>query len=158
MVNSIDVQILESFPVQVNVLARGDLPDVCTQIDEIISQLTGDTFRVAITTFRQPGLACAQTIVPFEQSIPLDVEGLEAGTYNVLVNGVSGSFTLAVDNVLEDTGTGEDSHTISGFVWHDVCSQTIAPRIRHPLAAWYPAAVPGSQAAGLAATVATASA
>jgi hypothetical protein len=130
VVNSIDVQILESFPVQVNVVARGDLPDSCTQIDEIITQQSTDTFRVAVTTLRQPTSACTQALVPFEQSIPLDVVGLPAGTYNVSVNGVNGSFTLAVDNVLADdatTGAGaavEAEPGISGLVWHDLCSQT----------------------------------
>lgn len=123
VVNSIDVLILESFPVQVNVLASGDLPDTCTQIDEIISQLTGDTFRVAITTLRQPDAVCAQAIVPFEQSVSLDVEGLAAGTYNVSVNSVTDSFTLDVDNVL-DTGATDKATGINGFVWHDLCSQT----------------------------------
>ena len=132
-VNSIDVQILESFPVQVNVVARGDLPDSCTQIDEIITQQTGNTFRVAITTLRQPAASCTQALVPFEQSIPLDVVGLPAGSYNVSVNGVQGSFTLAVDNVSPDdatTGAGAAIQTepsISGLVWHDLCSQTGAP-------------------------------
>lgn len=131
IVNSIDVLMLESFPVQVNVTAQGDLPDSCTQIDEIISQLTGDTFRVAITTLRQPGEICTQALVPFEQSIPLDVVGLPAGDYSVLVNGVSGSFSLSVDNVMQEdaatTGAGAgDAETpgIGGFVWHDMCSQT----------------------------------
>jgi hypothetical protein len=129
-VNSIDVLILESFPVQINVIARGDLPDSCTQIDEIISQLMDDTFRVAVTTLRQPAANCTQALVPFEQSIPLDVVGLPAGTYNVLVNGVEGSFTLDVDNVPADdatTGAGAAVQTepgISGLVWHDLCSQT----------------------------------
>lgn len=130
VVSSIDVQILESFPVQVNVVARGDLPDSCTQIDEIITQQADTAFRVAVTTLRQPAQLCTQAIVPFEQSIPLDVVGLPAGTYNVTVNGVEGSFTLNVDNVLEESGTtgaGAAPGTepgISGMVWHDLCSQT----------------------------------
>lgn len=130
VVNSIDVQILESFPVQVNVVARGDLPDSCTQIDEIITQQANDTFRVAVTTLRQPTPVCTQAIVPFEQSIPLDVVGLPAGTYNVTVNGVQGSFTLDVDNVLnsgDTTGAGSAAGAqpgISGMVWHDLCNQT----------------------------------
>lgn len=123
VVNSVDMLIMESFPVQVNVVAKGDLPDTCTRIDEVISQLSGDTFRVAITTLRQPDATCAQTIVPFEQSISLDVEGLKAGTYNVLVNGVTNSFTLDVDNVLNAEATSEATG-ISGFIWHDLCSQT----------------------------------
>ncbi|MBP6016843.1 MAG: hypothetical protein KA586_08995 [Candidatus Promineofilum sp.] len=130
VVDSIDVLILESFPVQVNVVAHGNLPDSCTQIDEIITQNADDTFRVAVTTLRQPALACTQALVPFEQSISLDVVGLPAGTYMVNVNGVQDTFTLAVDNVAADdttTGAGAavtDSPGIWGFVWHDVCSQT----------------------------------
>ncbi|MCA9900330.1 MAG: hypothetical protein KC433_19200, partial [Anaerolineales bacterium] len=34
-VDSIEILILESFPVQVNVRARGDLPDGCTTIDNV---------------------------------------------------------------------------------------------------------------------------
>lgn len=130
VVDSIEVLILESFPVQVNVVARGNLPDSCTQIDQIISQQSNNAFRVAVTTLRQPALACTQALVPFEESISLDVIGLPAGTYTVNVNGVQDSFTLAVDNVaVDDTTTGagaavDDSLGIQGFVWHDVCSQT----------------------------------
>lgn len=132
VVNSIDVLILESFPVQVNVVARGDLPDSCTRIDEVISQQSENTFRVALTTLRQPDLACTQALTPFEETISLNVDGLPAGTYNVSVNGVTDSFTLAVDNVVAETdepttGAGAavtETPGISGFVWHDLCAQT----------------------------------
>lgn len=129
-VDSVDVLVMESFPVQISVTARGNLPDSCTRIDEIITQQTGETFRVAVTTLRQPALNCTQALVPFEETIPLDVIGLPAGTYTVLVNGVEGSFTLAVDNVSPDsetTGAGAAPVAepgISGLIWHDVCSQT----------------------------------
>ncbi len=131
-VRSIDIQILESFPVQVNVVARGDLPDGCTQIDEVINQRTDDVFRVALTTLRQPSAVCTQALVPFEEVVPLDVGGLAAGTYEVLVNGVSDTFTLDVDNSLTEglstptTGAGAvgAAPSISGFVWHDLCTQT----------------------------------
>ena len=106
VVNAIDILIMESFPVQVSVMARGDLPDSCTQIDEIITQQADNTFRVAVTTLRQPDQICTQALVPFEQSISLDVAGLPAGTYDVVVNGVTGSFTLEVDNVPVDDTTG----------------------------------------------------
>lgn len=132
-VDSVEVLIMESFPVQVSVVARGELPDSCTRIDEIISQQSGDTFRVAITTYRQPDQMCTQVIVPFEQSVALDVAGLPAGTYNVSVNGVPATFTLDVDNVLPDaietepTPGGGVQDTIGGFVWHDLCAFTGSP-------------------------------
>lgn len=133
VVTSTDVLILESFPVQVNVIARGDLPDTCTTIDQVISQRNGNDFRVAITTFRQPDATCAQTLVPFEETVSLDVAGLPAGTYQVIVNGVTDSFTLDVDNALpedlaeptaEATDPADAALSISGLVWHDVCGIT----------------------------------
>lgn len=97
-VGSIDILILESFPVQVNVVATGTLPDGCTEIDQVLAERKGDTFDVTITTSRPAGAKCTLAIVPFEETIALDVAGLEAGTYTVDVNGVSRTFTLDVDN------------------------------------------------------------
>ena len=36
LVDEIDILILESFPVQINVIARGNLPDPCTEISEVL--------------------------------------------------------------------------------------------------------------------------
>lgn len=143
-VDSIDIMMLESFPVQVNVVARGNLPDSCTQIDDAIAQRTDDVFRVVITTIRPPDAVCTQGLVPFEESISLDVAGLPAGAYTVNVNDVSGTFTLDVDNAIPEatveamttpevtpeatpsTGAmgGLATGAISGSVWHDLCAAT----------------------------------
>jgi inhibitor of cysteine peptidase len=100
-VQSIEILIMESFPVQVAVLARGELPDACTEIDEISQtvDLEKDTLWVEITTVRTTDEVCIQVLAPFEERIPLEVYGLPAGTYTVDVDGVTGSFTLSVDNV-----------------------------------------------------------
>ncbi len=130
-VDSVEVLILESFPVQIHVSAQGFLPDSCTQIDDIIVQQEGQLFGVAMTTVREPEQVCAQALVPFEESIPLDVLGLPAGTYTVAVNGVEGSFTLDIDNVIQEEAppptaepapTAEPLASISGQVWHDLCA------------------------------------
>jgi inhibitor of cysteine peptidase len=100
-VQSIEILIMESFPVQVTVLARGELPDACTEIGRVDQRVDpeNDTLWVEITTVRPTDLACIQVLAPFEERIPLDVVGLPAGTYTVDVNGVTGTFTLSVDNV-----------------------------------------------------------
>jgi inhibitor of cysteine peptidase len=41
--------------------------------------------------------------VPFSETIPLEVQGLKAGNYTVNVNGITGSFELAVDNTLDES-------------------------------------------------------
>ena len=98
-VDEIDILISESFPVQINVMARGNLPDPCTEISEVLQEREGNTFFATIKTYRSPGL-CIQVIAPFEEIISLEVYGLLAGTYTVDVNGVQDTFDLEVDNIL----------------------------------------------------------
>lgn len=135
-IDSVQVLLLESFPVQVNVSARGELPNGCTTIDQISTEMEDTEFKVTITTARPGDAECTEALVPFQETIPLDVLGLDAGRYTVDVNGIRGSFTLDVDNRLPDeesvtptpepTATAEPidtgSATISGMVWHDLCS------------------------------------
>ena len=96
-VEGIEIVILESFPVQVQVIASGNLPDPCTEIYEINQEKEGNTFFVTIKTYRPPG-PCIQVLAPFKETILLEVYGLPAGTYTVDVNGVQGTFDLEVDN------------------------------------------------------------
>ncbi len=99
-VENIQILILESFPVQINVVAKGYLPDGCTKIDQTIKNREGNTFLVTITTKRPVDAMCTMAIVPFNEVISLDVYGLEAGDYEVNVNGLVDSFTLEIDNIL----------------------------------------------------------
>ena len=96
-VDEIDILILEIFPVQINVIASGNLPDPCTEISEVLQEKEGNTFFITIKTYRSPGF-CIQVLAPFEEIIPLEVYGLPAGTYTVDVNGVKNTFDLEVDN------------------------------------------------------------
>jgi hypothetical protein len=100
IVETIEITILESFPVQLRVVARGTLPDGCTEIDGIRQERDNQTFRVTIATARPADALCTEAIMPFEESISLDVYGLSAGSYTVDVNGITDTFELAVDNAL----------------------------------------------------------
>ena len=133
-VESIQLLILESFPVQVNARVRGVLPDGCTTLDQITTQHAGNAFTITLTTFRPAGAVCTEAEVPFDEAIGLDVFGLDAGTYEVTANGVSGSFTLDIDNRIQEepeptatpspTPAPVDPGTasIEGIVWHDLCA------------------------------------
>jgi inhibitor of cysteine peptidase len=105
-VTNIDIMILESFPVQINVIAEGYLPDGCTEINDVKTEKVGNTFNVNISTIRPKDAICIQALVNFTQTIPLEVMGLKAGNYTVNVNGVTDSFELGVDNVLNETPGG----------------------------------------------------
>jgi inhibitor of cysteine peptidase len=102
-VDSVQIMILESFPVQIQVVAEGYLPDGCTEIDKITTEREENTFNVNITTKRPKDAICTQAIVPFNETIPLEAQGLKAGNYTVNVNGITGSFELTVDNTLDES-------------------------------------------------------
>lgn len=99
-VEQLTVNMMESFPVQVNVILDGYLPDGCTEIDEITSSLDDQTFTIDVVTRKPAGdVACTMAIVPFEVTHELDVEGLQAGEYTVQYGELSEKFTLEQDNV-----------------------------------------------------------
>lgn len=94
-VESVEIQILESMPVQVHAVVRGQLPDAgCTTIGSVEQTREGNTFHVTLVTTTDPLKLCDQALTPFEQVIPLDVSGLEPGQYIVDVHGVQASFEL----------------------------------------------------------------
>ncbi|HOA24406.1 MAG: hypothetical protein WBH90_15745 [Aggregatilineales bacterium] len=98
IVESVDALIMESFPVQVNAVVTGTLFDGCVEIENAIVERDGSTFRIDFETERLIDALCQPGRVPFEQVVPLDVLGLEAGTYTVEAGGASTTFTLDVDN------------------------------------------------------------
>jgi uncharacterized protein YraI len=94
-VQSVEIQILESDPVQVNAIARGYLPDAgCTTIAEVSQTRNGNTFTVTVKTKYDQQVVCAQALTPFENVISLDVSSLLPANYIVIVNGVQASFEL----------------------------------------------------------------
>ncbi len=101
-VESVEVMILESFPLQVQLNVEGYMPDGCTEIDSTEVEQQGNHFEVTIRTVRPADMLCTEAIEPFEMNIPLDVYGLPAGEYTIDVNGVEDSFTFEQDNILEE--------------------------------------------------------
>jgi inhibitor of cysteine peptidase len=99
-VESIEIFILESFPVQIHALARGYTPDGCTDIDAIHQERSENSFDIKITTRRPEEASCTLAIREFEENIVLDVVDLRAGVYEVNINGVSDFFELQVDNFI----------------------------------------------------------
>ena len=139
-IDSAEINLLESFPVEVVIVARGQFINDCTVIDRIDQAKGGNTFAVEIISLYPSSASATCLPVPteYEQQVPLDVAGLPAGTYAVNVNGVIQTFTLAVDNVVQEE-TSEapaptveiidptpaqpvDTYTVTGSVWHDLCA------------------------------------
>lgn len=101
-VDSVEVVILESFPVQVQVHIKGHFSNGCGQLGDIKTERNGNVFNVKVQGEQPVGAICTQALKPFEEQIGLDVLGLKKGTYTVDVNGVKKDFTLDADNILKE--------------------------------------------------------
>jgi len=100
IVDMVNIELLETFPVQARVVVSGNLPDGCTQIGAtaIDYEETSGTFFIDLDTERPLDAVCTMALVPYSEFIPIDLTGLAEGTYTVNVNGVTSSFTLDIDN------------------------------------------------------------
>ena len=128
-VESIEIMVSGSIPVELQVAARGVLAGECVSLGEAKTKRAGNTYKVTLFVQRQEGETCDESPVTFEKKIPLDVKGLSAGLYTVDVNGVLGTFEFAMDNIAPQDmveqppiGGVVDKNTISGMVWHDLCA------------------------------------
>ncbi|MDD3043572.1 MAG: YbaY family lipoprotein [Methanosarcinaceae archaeon] len=88
-------------PPEISIFIKGNLPDGCTRIDRANITVERENFDIVINvpTLRPAEATCTEALVPFEENIPLDVEGLEVGSYTVLVNGIEAGFDLTPYNI-----------------------------------------------------------
>ena len=63
----------------------------------------GNTYTLILNTRRPSGdVECTQALVPFEEVVPLDVNGLPAGTYTVIAGDMQSEFVLDMDNEIPE--------------------------------------------------------
>jgi hypothetical protein len=96
--DSLEVQVTEAFPLQVNVALRGSLPD-CEQL-EVAQAREGRKFILELSTSPLTGQTCQALSRAFEVLVPLQVDGLAAGVYQVSAGAFEDSFELVVDNII----------------------------------------------------------
>lgn len=89
---SSEIIVMESFPVQVNVVLRGALPDPCHELRIVPSEPNEDNeIEIEVYSLVDPSQACITVIEPFEATVSLG--SIPSGSYTVLVNGeVLGEF------------------------------------------------------------------
>jgi len=98
-VESLEVQVMESLPLQISVSVTGYTPTPCNELLTPAVFYKDNSFTVALAHSELgPAESCIAVIEPFTTTVPLQVAGLKAGSYQVSVNGVKTEFTLQVDN------------------------------------------------------------
>jgi hypothetical protein len=97
-VQSVEIQVMNNVPVQVNAVVRGNLTESCATLGESQVQYASNTFQITVYAISPTNIGCAQITTRFETTISLNTSGLTAGTYTVIANGVNTVFTLPVEN------------------------------------------------------------
>jgi len=82
----VEILLLESFPVQVNLLLTGNLPTPCYEL-RAVAYAADDQNRIDVEVYSviEPGIMCTQVVKPFEATIPLGA--YTEGIFSVWVNG-----------------------------------------------------------------------
>jgi len=107
-VDGLGVRIEESLPVRVSVILRGSVPDGCTRISEVDLQRDGNAFAIDLRTERDADAVCTQALQRFEETVLLDAEGLDPGSYVVRAGPLKASFELTLEPTrpeAEDAGS-----------------------------------------------------
>ncbi len=106
-VESIEILAMESFPVRINVVAKGYLRNSCEYLDvssdRPVHLAEGNIFKIELNV-RVPAsqdISCLDVVSPFEHTVQLDVRDLSAGIYTVDINGIRGTFELSMKNSID---------------------------------------------------------
>jgi hypothetical protein len=125
---------------------RGNLPDGCTKISQIAQTRQANFISVDVFTERRADMVCTQAVVPFEETVPLEVRGLPAGTYTVDVNGVTATFELSASDVASESPTLNCPPAQEGRV--PFLNADDVPALRNPSSHYPPAWLRGVRWAG----------
>ncbi len=90
-----DVEILgSSDPLGLRVMVSGYYPDGCTSFHGTTQAVDGARIVLTVETERPRDAMCTMAIVPYSETVTVDVSGLRPGTYTLEVNGLTRELTL----------------------------------------------------------------
>jgi uncharacterized protein YkwD len=146
LVDSVEVRPPEAGSVEV--VARGPLADACTRLDEATVERQAQVFVVTLFTWREAGPACPPGSEGYEHTQALAMEGLPAGDYLVVVNGVSASLSLGpADAAASPTPAAEATQPAEASAEAPTAQPSPLPPTAQPTTAASPTAAPtGSDA------------
>lgn len=93
-VDSITINTLESNPVQIQAVIKGNLATPCVTIKDVTQTRDGNTITLTVNTLTKADEVCIDVIQPYEQTVTIDTAGLTAGTYTVVSGEASATFEL----------------------------------------------------------------
>jgi len=102
-VQSVEIQIMQTNPPQVNAIVHGNLTASCATLGNSQVQYASNIFQIAVYEISSTDHGCVQISTPFETTIALGTNNLSAGTYTVIANGVNAVFALPIETSIPTT-------------------------------------------------------
>ena len=94
-IDQVEIDVAGSSPFQLVLAVAGSKSVPCVDLQEPAIVREDSTFLIALAeTTMGPAQTCIAVIDPFELQIPLDITGLDAGSYSARVNGFNVDFEL----------------------------------------------------------------
>src|SRR5512143_2432663 len=93
-VQSVDIEVMNTNPPQVNAVVRGNLSESCATLAPSQVSYASNVFEVKVYAVSPTDRGCIQITTPFETTVALDTTDLPAGNYTVIANGVSAVFAI----------------------------------------------------------------
>ncbi len=93
------LNILESWPLQINLIVSGELPNGCAILGHSVTEdAANGIINVRVFSDTNPDLICTEALVPFDELI--DLGSYSSGSWKVILNDDidAGSFTAASDS------------------------------------------------------------
>jgi heat shock protein HslJ len=122
-IEALQIDIMESLPVEVNATVSGALLNGCVTLDGITSTRQGSLFTLYVNSTHSGADVCTTVITPFETRVTLETNGLPPGTYTVMVGEIRRDFILDVDNRACTLPLPPDTFTLEGTRWQLVRGQ-----------------------------------
>lgn len=92
LVDDVRMEVGVGSPIPVHAVVSANLPSYCAQLGEMRLHRDGNNFLVRLVSYRLTETECNPDTLPIRLEIPLNIIGLEAGTYTVNVNGKTTTF------------------------------------------------------------------
>ncbi len=92
-IDSVEVLILESLPVQVKAHIQGTIGDGCSEIESVTQKRSDQTITITILRRRPKDAVCIQIAKLYDETISLD-GAFPPGSYVVQVNDFEKTFTI----------------------------------------------------------------
>jgi hypothetical protein len=95
-VDSVSIEHGFGSPIPVHAIVSANLPKACAQLGEVRVHHEGKNFFIRLVADIPAQTDCNPDTLPFRLEVPLNVVGLEEGSYTVAVNGVDTSFGFPI--------------------------------------------------------------